>query len=225
MREPDNIVTRDKEKIPSAQCPLCGGPANSFLEIPNRTYHQCECCLGVFLDRTRFIPPESEKRRYEEHNNNVDDPGYQKFVEPITYRVQKMFGKERKGLDYGAGTGPVAAKLLRDKGYSIELYDPYFWNNPAALELKYDFIICCEVIEHFHSPAKEFKRLRSLLKSTGVLFCMTDLFSENTDFERWYYKNDPTHVFFYQKSTLAKIKSQFGFSALRFEGRLAQYFG
>ncbi len=177
----------------------------------------------MFMDPACYVSRENEKKRYEEHNNNVEDPGYQKFVGPIVSKVRENFGKGRKGLDFGSGTGPVIARLLREKGYDIELYDPFFCDNPGALEKKYDFIVCCEVIEHFHFPAKEFRLLKSLLKPGGMLFCMTDIYSEKTDFKKWYYKNDPTHVFFYHQNTLDRIKSQLGFSALRIDGRVAQY--
>lgn len=204
-------------------CPLCGGSAGLFFEMPQKIYYQCKQCSGVFLEKGCFVSEEAEKRRYEEHNNNIDDPGYQRFVEPIVSRIQEKFTREHQGLDYGAGTGPVASMLLRKKGYSIELYDPYFWNNPEALIKKYDFIICCEVIEHFKFPNKEFALLKSLLSSKGALFCMTELYSEKTDFRNWYYKNDPTHIFFYHQNTLRQIKTMFDFSFMENSGRLVQF--
>lgn len=208
----------------SVQCSLCGGSSNLFFEMPDKKYHQCGQCSGVFLDQACYVSREAEKKRYEEHNNDVNNPRYQKFVEPVVLKIQEKFSTEHKGLDYGAGTGPVVAKMLEDKGYFVELYDPYFRDNPEALQRKYDFIVCCEVIEHFNAPAKEFARLRSLLTPGGVLFCMTDPYSEDTDFKNWYYKNDPTHVFFYHQKSLLWIKSQYRFSGLKINGRLAQFF-
>jgi hypothetical protein len=204
-------------------CALCGTRSDLFVEIADRKYYQCAQCSAIFMDPACYVSKEDEKKRYEKHNNNVDDPGYQKFVEPIVLKVIERFTQEHSGLDYGAGTGPVAAKLLRDKGYPIELYDPYFWNNSESLDRKYDFIICCEVIEHFNSPEKEFRRLRSLLKPGGVLFCQTDLYSETTNFKNWYYKNDPTHVFFYHVNTLFWIKARFGFLSLENNGRISLF--
>lgn len=223
MREIEHFSERSKAENLSARCPLCSGDAELFLEMPDKTYHRCGRCLGIFLDRAYLVSPEAEKRRYEEHNNDIHDTRYQKFVEPIVLKIQERFTREHRGLDYGAGTGPVIAKLLWDKGYPVELYDPYFWNNSAVLEVKYDFIICCEVIEHFHSPAKEFKLLRSLLNPGGELVCMTDLYSKDTDFKNWYYKNDPTHVFFYHAETLYWIKEQFGFSSSEINNRLIKF--
>lgn len=169
------------------------------------------------------LSKENEKRRYEEHNNDVDDPKYQKFVAPIVQQVEKKFQKISTGLDFGAGTGPVITKLLREKGFRIELYDPFFWDNPKVLTHNYDFIVCCEVIEHFHNPGHEFTLLRSRLKPNGSLYCMTEVFSGDLDFGKWYYKNDPTHVFFYSEEALEWIRTHFGFSELKIEGRLIHF--
>ena len=211
-------------KKTNVKCILCQSYGELFFEMPPKRYYQCGHCSAIFLAPECCISKEEEKSRYQEHNNDVEDPRYQKFVEPIVLEIEQRFSRKHKGLDFGAGTGPVIAKLLREKRYSVELYDPFFCNSPEKLQNKYDFIICCEVIEHFRFPAKEFKLLKALLKPRGVLFCMTELYSEKNDFGAWYYKNDPTHVFFYQRNTLEWIKSRFGFSALKNKGRLVQFF-
>lgn len=224
MKKKKGLFVKERlKKELMVQCPLCSGAAELFFKMPGKIYYQCGQCLGIFLDQACYICREAEKRRYQEHNNDINDSRYQKFVEPVVLKVQERFGPEHIGLDYGAGTGPVAAKLLRDKGYSVELYDPYFWNNPKVFQKKYDFIICCEVIEHFNAPAKEFKRLRPLLNPGGALFCMTDLYSDTVNFREWYYKNDPTHVFFYHRDTLIWIKLKIGFSSLKVNRRLVQF--
>jgi 2-polyprenyl-3-methyl-5-hydroxy-6-metoxy-1,4-benzoquinol methylase len=175
------------------------------------------------LHPKHFLSPREEKARYETHNNCPDDMRYQQFVSPIVESIMKAFEPTAKGLDFGAGTGPVITKMLTDAGYSMELYDPFFHDNPEALELKYDFIVCCEVIEHFHHPFKEFTLLRSLLKPKGILYCKTELISENLVFENWYYKNDPTHVFFYHNETLRWIRKNLLFTGLQVEGRVIEF--
>lgn len=164
----------------------------------------------------------NEKSRYEEHNNDVNDVKYQNFVSPITNAVLKNFKKEHKGLDFGAGTGPVISKVLKYKGYSILLYDPYFHPFPELLSKTYDYIVCCEVIEHFFDPAKEFKMLNRMLNPAGALFCMTDIYDDNINFSTWYYRNDPTHVFIYRKETFLWIKENFNFSKIIIDKRLIQ---
>ncbi len=203
-------------------CTLCSTKITaSFFSEKEHSFYKCPTCKCVLRGLETFPTPEQEILRYEEHNNDVNDIRYQKFVSPITNAVQKNFSPENSiGLDFGAGTGPVITKVLRDKGFQLNLYDPFFIPDTTALQQKYDFIACCEVIEHFHHPLKEFKMLISLLKPNGKLFCMTDIYSESVDFSNWYYKNDPTHVIFYTEGSLQWIKEEIGFKELIIEKRL-----
>ena len=124
------------------------------------------------------------------------------------------------GLDYGSGTGPVAAKLLRDAGYEVTTFDPFFERNPNAFLHDYDFIISSEVVEHFHHPAREFRLLKEMLKPGGFLYCMTLRYSDDIDFENWHYAQDETHVIFYRDETAEWIQSAFGFADLILKERL-----
>lgn len=168
-------------------------------------------------------PPEQEKARYETHNNDVNDPGYREFVKPLVDEILDNFNKDKSGLDFGAGTGPVASKMLGEEGYRVELYDPFFINDATKLKTKYDFIICCEVMEHFHDPAAEFRFLRSLLTPGGSLVCMTQLFTEAVDFSRWRYKDDDTHVFFYHPRSIECIRSEYLFTEADISGRVIHF--
>lgn len=193
-------------------CPLCNFKNSSvFFEKGKSTYIKCIECSGIFLEKSCLPDADTEVQRYLQHNNDVNDARYQNFVSPIVNRVLKKFSTNHHGLDFGAGTGPVIAKLLKDKDYKIEVYDPFFHNNPSLLNNKYDYIACCEVVEHFHNPKKEFELLKKLLKPRGLILIMTSLYNPEIDFKTWYYKDDPTHVFIYQKETFDYIKKHFGF--------------
>lgn len=168
-----------------------------------------------------LLPEEDEKKRYLEHNNDVNDPGYRKFARPIADYITGNFSPGiSEGLDFGAGTGPVISRLLEERGFRISLYDPFFHPRKESLERKYDFIIASEVIEHFKNPYAEFKLLESLLKSPGSLAARTHLLSEGEAFEDWYYRKDPTHVFFYRQKTLEWLKEEFNFRSLSVDGKI-----
>ena len=92
------------------------------------------------------------------------------------------------------------------------------------MDEKYDYIACCEVIEHFYDPKKEFALLKKLLLKRGRLYCMTEIYDQNIDFGSWYYKNDPTHVFIYHKRTIDWINTEFSFSDVNINGRLITFF-
>ncbi|HRX15657.1 MAG TPA: class I SAM-dependent methyltransferase [Spirochaetota bacterium] len=170
------------------------------------------------------LTKEQEKERYLQHNNDVNDPRYQKFVKPVVDHILEFFTKEKKGLDFGCGTGPVISKMLSDSGYTTSLYDPFFYPGNSALKDTYDYIICCEVAEHFTNPSAEFALLHSLLNTDGQLICMTELFTDTVDFEKWHYNNDPTHYIFYQKETLAYIQKAVGFKSFKTDGRLIVFY-
>lgn len=198
-------------------CPLCQHISTPF---HSPEFYCCTECSGIFRSQAFFLAPAEEKKRYATHNNDVHDPRYQQFVSPITNAVLAWYAPQSAGLDFGAGTGPVIAKVLRDHGYNIREYDPFFCNKRQLLAETYDYIVCCEVLEHFREPAQEFRLLQGLLKENGRLLCMTLLYEHRIDFGTWHYKNDPTHVFFYQRATLNWIQAVFGFTSVHLDGRL-----
>lgn len=202
------------------RCPLCNQFGETFYKD---RFYCCPDCSGIFVASAYIPNPEKEKKRYEEHINDVTDVRYQNFVSPIINAVKKNFPTNSLGLDFGAGTGPVISKILGDIGYQLKQFDPFFCNDTRVLQHSYDYIVCCEVIEHFHFPSKEFELLKSLLKPNGHLYIMTHLYNNKINFNNWYYKNDITHVFIYQQDTLEEIKDRFDFSSLAIEDRLVTF--
>ena len=205
------------------KCPLCSQNAILFSTIHSKEYYRCGNCFVIFLSAEFYISREKEKLRYQLHNNNVNDKGYQAFVNPIVQAVLTHFSKASTGLDFGSGTAPVITKLLRDQNYNLTTYDLYFDNNKKALQKSYDFIVCCEVIEHLKKPFKTFQLLKSLLNPYGSLLCMTHIYNETINFENWYYKNDETHIIFYHKESLKWIKNTLGFSNVTVQNRLVVF--
>jgi SAM-dependent methyltransferase len=201
-------------------CPLCSSPSSLFFATCGTTFYKCPNCESIFRNPADNLASEKEKARYLAHNNSPTDPDYRAFVAPIINVITSRFKTSQQGLDFGAGPVPVIAEILKNKGYKVETYDPFFHDQPNLLKQRYDYIAACEVIEHFRDPAREFKLLRSLLKPGGALLCMTEIYEDGIDFERWPYKNDATHRFFYTRRALEWIKERFGFASLKIEGRL-----
>ena len=204
----------------SHNCPLCNSTSTLFCEKTKHLFYKCNTCHGIFRPKHTFLTAEEEKAHYEKHNNDVFDERYHNVVSPIVNAVLQDFSSEAKGLDFGSGTGPVIAKMLTDKGYQVQNYDLFFAKEPSLLNQKYDYISCCEVMEHFHQPYKEFELLKSLLLPKGKLYCKTEVFNNQKPFENWYYKDDFTHVFIYQHKTLEWIKTKFHFSNLVIKEKL-----
>jgi hypothetical protein len=185
-----------------------------------RVYHPCTGCGSVFMERKDHLSLEAERARYEKHSDDIYDPGYRRYVLPIVEAVLSEMPPGGKGLDFGSGRGAIVSTMLGEKGFSLERYDPFFFPDPVVLEGRYDYIACCEVVEHFRDPRKEFEMLRGLLNDGGKLFIMTLIMGSFADFSSWYYKDDETHVFFYSKQSFAWIRSNLGFGDLKIDGRV-----
>ena len=204
-------------------CPICSTPTQLYFthtERDNQRYFRCPACHAVAMHPQHYPTPEEEKARYLTHNNDVDDPGYQKFVRPVIQAVTTHTQTHHTGLDYGAGTGPVITKLLQEQGYTMTTYDPIFIPNSEALNATYDFIVCCEVVEHFHHPQAEFARFHQLLNPGGLLVIKTELLTSDIDFPNWYYNNDPTHTIFYSPEGMRLLLNRHGFETLELSPRL-----
>ena len=204
-------------------CPLCSIPTELYhthIKRDNQRYYRCPDCHSVAMHPQHYLSYEKEKARYLTHNNDINDRRYQKFVQPVIRAVTTNTNITHHGLDYGAGTGPVITKLLREKGYSITTYDPFFIPNSEALNTTYDFIVCCEVVEHFHHFQREFAQFNQLLNSGGLLVIKTELLTKDIDFPIWHYINDPTHTFFYTPEGMRRLLSQHGFQNLEISPRL-----
>jgi len=200
-------------------CPLCLNTGKTIFEDEKHHFYECSICKGIYRDSNELLDKHEEKDRYYLHQNHINDFGYIKFANPILSAVKKYFNPTHQGLDFGAGHTPVISELLKNDGYQVEIYDPLFFDDEKVLDKAYDFITSCEVIEHFYHPKKEFELLYKMLQPNGKLILMTDIFN-GVNFESWYYKTDPTHVFLYQKETFEWIKNYFNFSGIIIDKRL-----
>lgn len=183
-------------------CTLCGSVLTRKKDV---FYYDCDECKAIVKDEAHYLTADEEREIYETHNNDVDDIRYQNFTSPITNYVLDKFSPEHKGLDFGSGTGPVISSMLIEKNYDIVQYDPFFAPNQILLNNRYNYIVSCEVFEHFYNPKKEIDRLISLLKTNGMLLIMTMLYHDQIDFNTWKYRHDDTHVFIYRKETIEFI--------------------
>jgi hypothetical protein len=200
------------------KCPLCHGESLEPVEGVPESHAHCLLCDLRFLRPELRLEPAAEKQRYMTHNNDVNDPGYRDFLEPLAKAVQKRVMAGGAGLEFGCGPGPALAARLGEHNYSVTLFDPFFHPDPSALANRYDFITASEVAEHLYFPAEEFARLAGLLKPGGWLGLMTWIYEPEIDFANWIYRKDPTHVAFYSQRTFTWIAGRFGFQSPEFEG-------
>jgi len=193
-------------KISSVTCPVCReGGARLFASVGGRDYLRCEICQATFLRPDQLPSRTVERHEYDQHRNRPADPAYRAFLAQLAGPLLQRLAPSRTGLDYGCGPGPALVAMLQEAGHRVTLYDPFFHPDPRALEARYDFITCTEVVEHFHQPAREFARLAALLKPGGLLAIQTCLQTNDAAFARWNYRRDLTHVVFYREETFFRI--------------------
>ena len=140
--------------------------------------------------------------RYLEHQNHRENPGYAAFLKRLADPVCASVPNGARGLDVGCGPTPLLSELLTASGRPTEHYDPLFFPRNELLQETYDFVTCCEVVEHAHDPAALFGQLSRLIGPGGLIAIMTQFRLADDLFARWWYRRDTTHVCFYSERTL-----------------------
>jgi len=194
-------------------CPLCHSrPVAFFASAYNRRYFVCAECELVHLTEEQRPDLAAERAHYETHENDPADAGYRLFLQRLVDPLLRRLPGGAQGLDYGSGPGPTLSVMLRERGFPMEIHDPFFAPDATVLRRSYDFITCSETVEHFFCPADEFDRLDQLLRPGGILAIMTSPIEKERPFESWYYARDPTHVCFYARRTMRWIGERFGWA-------------
>lgn len=179
-------------------CLLCACEAYKFENF----YWKCSNCKLVFKDPSAFVSFETEKARYETHNNDLEDQGYLGYLDKLFSLRDHIKGEV---LDYGCGPTKGLQSLIEKqslKKFNIESYDPIFF--PIEITKKYDLIFASECFEHFYKPKEEIEKVLKCLKSKGTVLISTELY-DGKNFKTWWYLNDPTHVVFYSEYTFRWI--------------------
>lgn len=191
---------------PSTACPLCAnGAPEPFHRDRRRDYCRCPQCDLVFVPPEFHLAPEKERARYDCHRNTPTDPGYRAFLNRLFQPLRKKLRPGARGLDFGCGRTSTLSVLFEEAGHPCADYDRYYASDPAVLEGNYDFLACSETMEHFTRPREEFARFLQLVKPGGWIGIMTQLRDEAPPFEKWFYKDDATHVGFYSRKTFREL--------------------
>lgn len=190
-------------------CPLCGNDQSQHFHTDrNRDYWQCNVCKLVFVPTFQHLSAEQEKAQYDLHQNHPDDPAYRNFLSRLMQPMTAKLAPKASGLDFGCGPGPALARMFEEAGYVMQVYDKFYADNPAVLTEHYDFVTCTEVVEHLPQPGQTLEALLAMLKPGGWLGIMTKLVIDREAFTRWHYKNDPTHISFFSRSTFEWLASR-----------------
>jgi hypothetical protein len=199
-------------------CPLCRRrDCAPFFEDSRRSYYRCSNCALVFVPPAQRLDARAEKAEYDLHRNCPEDAGYRRFLGRLFEPMCQRLPTGSVGLDFGSGPGPTLSVMFEEAGYPMHIYDAFYAPDRSVFERTYDFITATEVVEHLHDPGGELARLWSALRPGGLLGLMTKQVIDRKAFSRWHYKNDPTHVCFFSRTTFQWLARQWG-AGLTFEG-------
>ena len=195
-------------------CPLCGhsGVLPALSGADQRHYRCCPQCQLIFVEPEERPSRCEERDRYLLHQNNGNDSGYVHFLDQLLTPLTPYLIPAMRCIDYGCGPVAMLARLVREKGYACDIYDPLFADRP--LTSPYDCILACECCEHFHEPARDFVRICSLLVPRGLLALMSERWTTPAQFATWSYTRNRTHVSFFHQETLTALCRLFGLELL-----------
>lgn len=182
-----------------------------------RDYLRCPRCRLIHVPAHQHLSPAAERAEYDRHRNDVHDPGYRRFLGRILPPLRARRPPPAQGLDFGCGPGPALVTLLREAGYAMAAYDPFYAPDARLLARDYDFITATEVVEHLARPGETLGRLWGCLRPGGVLAIMTQRAREAWRFPTWHYVRDPTHVAFFSADTFRWLARRWG-ARLSFPG-------
>jgi SAM-dependent methyltransferase len=162
-------------------------------------------------DSRRPSRPEAEAR-YRLHRNDPAEPGYLAYLEAFVERAVAPFARAgSRILDFGSGPEPALSLVLRERGYEAESWDPLFAPGRRSLRGAFDLIAVHEVAEHLARPYAAIAGLARRLARGGAIALRTRFHPGDPEvFAGWWYREDPTHISFFEPRTLAAIAARLG---------------
>jgi len=180
-------------------------------------YYRCQDCGFVYLDDNHRVDSMEEKRKYDQHNNSLENEGYvQMFEDFIELAIAPYLKKIQTALDFGSGPTPVFSELLKRRGLEVDIYDLYYAPKKVYEEREYDLITSTEVFEHLSKPLETLQLLTEHLKENGYIVLMTKFPpKEDEAFLNWWYRRDPTHISFFTPKSFEVMAQKVGLKVLK----------
>ncbi|HQV32719.1 MAG TPA: class I SAM-dependent methyltransferase [Calditrichia bacterium] len=191
-------------------CPLCHTKNSRYYnQDEHREYLHCQTCELVFVPRVYHLPPDQEKKGYELEKGARMRNRYSRQLKLLVGELSHRLPRGARGLDFGSGPSPELPAVLADLGYVMEVFDPYYAPNRKALGGSYDFLTCSGVVEYFHDPYEEWKRLFKILRPGGLLGLVMDMGKHNGNRLTNAMTDDAGKVGFYSDATLRWLAERY----------------
>ncbi len=179
----------------------------------------------VAVYTTSWESPETNTRE----TGSTDAPIAQVLLSSLT-KTMKMDVSGLRVLDYGAGRGAMSTALI-DKGADVTAVEPFGCEFLTELgisayreleevpkALRFDGIVCLEVIEHLSDPGQVLRSLYDRLLPGGWLFITTPNAAglpARRAGETWREATKPGHIVFFTPTTLRESLRNGGFRRIR----------
>jgi len=208
------------------KCRLCESETCNFVGTDGvRTFAQCSSCNLVFVPDEELVSVEDEKCRYAEHDNSAADAKYVEYITSFADEIGRVPIESPRVLDFGCGPAQVLEKVLAERHVPCESYDPLYGIGAKTIQSTYDVVAMCEVMEHLRDLQKELDLVKRLLNRPGYVVVRTELYTEHTDFESWWYARDITHINFFRLTTMLRIAEYLGKGMFFTNARNVMIFG
>lgn len=203
------------------ECKICKDTTTKIWDKQfDINYFYCSGCQFIFMEEDKIISPKEEVAIYKQHNNTLENEGYvNMFKDFIRENIQPYPVDIKKALDFGSGPGPVLAQLLREEGFEVDIYDPYFSPLKVYEGKEYQLITSTEVFEHLKNPLETAALLKRHMSDKGLLVVMTQFHPGPEEFKDWWYRRDPTHISFFVPQTFKVIAEILNMKVLRFDDK------
>lgn len=203
------------KSLEAKSCIVCGASVRlledtlTYQDIPVQ-YAICDHCELITKTPASHPSNKAEKAQYETHENGMDNTGYINYLSRFAETAVDPFIKQGRGLDFGSGPGPVLYELLKQKGFIMEHYDPFYHPDKSYQNKHFDLITTTEVFEHLKHPKETFEHLIKRLRPKGILAIQTEFHPNNDQvLLDWWYRRDYTHITFYTVQTFNYLSTVF----------------
>ena len=211
-------------KPKTSNCPICQGSSLKPIDEHEPVYWQCADCEYLFLEPSDRLQKASEKSRYEEHNNDLGDPKYLQYLEKTWQKISQDVPPGGLVVDYGCGPTKGLEAVLKGQGFQVVSDDPFFYpTSVVILNHKVDAIYCSEAIEHMYNPIVEIECWLRLLKPGGMISLRTAFHSGENGFRSWWYKDDPTHIGFFNEQTFQWLANRYSLEVCHMHSPYASF--
>ncbi len=218
------------------ECVLCGGKKFKKLHVINNL--SVDRCLNCGLIATHG----KTKTSYENYHRDEDYQIFEKmfrniFLKRLLLMNRFISSRKRRVLDIGCSTG-VFLKLFKDKGCEVWGVEPSESGEvakekgikvlrstfeKARLPSNYfDVVILNHTLEHVINPIVVLKKVRTILKNSGIVFVDVPNFgslSSKIFGYYWRFLTPEEHLFHFTFETLKRVFEKAGFKVIHQESR------